>query len=87
MITFIGGFGAVFGSAEGIRASQSKSRREEHRSRKQNLVVHCPKGSQYTPTLEGRQIVLSGGRVCCRFSRCICLGRWLASSSNTTDHC
>ena len=57
------GFGAVFGASEGIRASQQKSRREEHRSRKNNLVVHCPKSSEFSPLLEGRQVVLSGDKV------------------------
>ena len=57
------GFAGVFGAAEGIRASQSKSKREEHRSRKNNLLAHCPKSSQFSPILEGRRIVLSGDKV------------------------
>ncbi|TLD17750.1 uncharacterized protein PgNI_00656 [Pyricularia grisea] len=60
VLTFIAGFGAVFGTAEGIRASQAKSRREEHRSRKNNLFVHCMKSTQYSHLLEGKQVVLSG---------------------------
>ncbi|EHA50242.1 hypothetical protein MGG_12712 [Pyricularia oryzae 70-15] len=60
VLTFIAGFGAVFGAAEGIRASQAKSRREEHRSRKNNLFVHCMKSTQYSHLLEGKQVVLSG---------------------------
>ncbi|KAK3940880.1 hypothetical protein QBC46DRAFT_287269 [Diplogelasinospora grovesii] len=56
-------FGTVFGAGEGIRASQTKSRREEHRSRKNNLVVHCPKSSEFSPVLEGRRIVLSGDKL------------------------
>ncbi|OAA65484.1 hypothetical protein SPI_02271 [Niveomyces insectorum RCEF 264] len=56
-------FGAVVGASEGIQASQRRARREEHRSRKNNLTVHCPKSSAYAPLLEGRQVVLSGGRL------------------------
>ncbi|KAL2211663.1 hypothetical protein CC79DRAFT_1267393 [Sarocladium strictum] len=62
-ITFITGFATVFGTAEGIRAAQAKSRREEHRSRKNNLLVHVPKSSQFSPLLEGRSVVLSGDRL------------------------
>ena len=62
-ITFITGFATVFGTAEGIRAAQAKTRREEHRSRKNNLIVHVPKSSQFSPILEGRSVVLSGDRV------------------------
>ncbi|KAK0391923.1 hypothetical protein NLU13_1421 [Sarocladium strictum] len=62
-ITFITGFATVFGTAEGIRAAQAKSRREEHRSRKNNLIVHVPKSSQFSPILEGRSVVLSGDRL------------------------
>ncbi|KAK2027532.1 hypothetical protein LX32DRAFT_592423 [Colletotrichum zoysiae] len=56
-------FGTALGASEGIKASMAKSRREEHRSRKNNLVVHCPKSSQFSPYLEGRQVVLSGDRL------------------------
>ena len=63
MLTFIAGFAAVFGTAEGVRAAQSKSRREEHRSRKNNLVVHCPKSSKSSAFLEGRAVVLAGEKV------------------------
>lgn len=56
-------FGAVTGASEGLKASQSKARREEHRSRKNNLVVHVVKSSEYTQILEGRRIVLSGDKV------------------------
>ncbi|KZL64563.1 hypothetical protein CT0861_06663 [Colletotrichum tofieldiae] len=56
-------FGTAVGASEGIKASMAKSRREEHRSRKNNLVVHCPKSSQFSPYLEGRQVVLSGDRL------------------------
>ncbi|KAK1566222.1 uncharacterized protein LY79DRAFT_529224 [Colletotrichum navitas] len=56
-------FGTAVGASEGIKASMARSRREEHRSRKNNLVVHCPKSSQFSPYLEGRQVVLSGYRL------------------------
>ncbi|SPO07518.1 uncharacterized protein DNG_10212 [Cephalotrichum gorgonifer] len=56
---FITGFAATFGTAEGVRAAQSKSRKEEHRMRKNNLVVHCPRGSKHGALLEGRRIVLA----------------------------
>ncbi len=63
MLSFLVGFSAVFATSEGIKASQSKARREEHRSRKNNLVVHCPRSSRYSPLLEGRRVVLSGNKV------------------------
>ncbi|WYZ43283.1 hypothetical protein EsH8_VI_000982 [Colletotrichum jinshuiense] len=56
-------FGTAVGASEGIKASMAKSRREEHRSRKNNLIVHCPKSSQFSPYLEGRRVVLSGDRL------------------------
>ncbi|KAL0934659.1 uncharacterized protein CTRU02_211458 [Colletotrichum truncatum] len=56
-------FGTAVGASEGIKASMARSRREEHRSRKNNLIVHCPKSSQYSPCLEGRRVVLSGDRL------------------------
>ena len=67
VLTFLVGFGAVFGASEGIRASQSKSRKEEHRSRKNNLVVHCCKGSRDSSHLENRRVVLSGDKVSLKF--------------------
>jgi hypothetical protein len=62
-ISFIVGFATVVGTSEGIKASMAKSRREEHRSRKNNVIVHVPKSSEYSQFLEGRSIVLSGDRV------------------------
>lgn len=57
-------FGAVvFGTSEGIRQAQAKGRRDEHRSRKNNLMVKCSKSSQFSSLLEGRQVVLSGDKV------------------------
>lgn len=56
-------FGVVTGASEGLKASQSKARREEHRSRKNNLIVHVPKSSEHSQILESRRIVLSGDKV------------------------
>lgn len=56
-------FGAITGASEGLKASQSKARREEHRSRKNNLIVNVPKSSEYSVILEGRRVVLSGEKV------------------------
>jgi hypothetical protein len=61
--TFVVAFAAVFGAAESIRNTQAQARRKEHRSRKNNLIVHCLKSSQYSSILEGRHIVLSGDQV------------------------
>ncbi|KAH8651398.1 hypothetical protein BX600DRAFT_363266, partial [Xylariales sp. PMI_506] len=63
MATFIIAFSAMFGTAEAIRNTQAQSRRNEHRSRKNNLTVHIPKSSQYSPILEGRAVVLSGDKL------------------------
>ncbi|KAJ2893724.1 hypothetical protein MKZ38_008310 [Zalerion maritima] len=62
-ITFIAGFAAVFGTAEAIRHTQARSRRQEHRSRKNNLGVHCIKSTRYSPMVEGKSIVLSGDKL------------------------
>ncbi|XXH04142.1 hypothetical protein Hte_010555 [Hypoxylon texense] len=59
-LTFLVAFSAVVGTSEAIRQIQSDSRRKEHRSRKNNLIVRCPKSSQYSSVLEGRRVVLSG---------------------------
>ncbi|KAK1994142.1 hypothetical protein LX36DRAFT_641964 [Colletotrichum falcatum] len=63
VISLLISFGTAVGASEGIKASMARSRREEHRSRKNNLIVHCPKSSQFSPYLEGRQVVLSGNRL------------------------
>lgn len=62
-LTIIVGVSALFGISEAIKQTQSKARRDEHRSRKCHLLVHCSKSSQYSPILEGRRIVLSGDKV------------------------
>lgn len=63
-ISFIVAFAAVFGSAEAIRQTQAKTRRQEHRSRKNNLLVHCVKSSRHSAEIEGRHVILSGEKVC-----------------------
>jgi hypothetical protein len=63
-LTVIIGFAGVFAASEGIKQSQAKARREEHRTRKNNLTVHCPKSSRFSSALEGRQVVLSGDKAC-----------------------
>ncbi|KAF7540608.1 hypothetical protein G7054_g1216 [Neopestalotiopsis clavispora] len=63
MTTFIVAFSAVFGTAEAIRHTQSRARRDEHRSRKNNLIIHCPKSSEHSRVLEGRRVVLSGDKL------------------------
>ncbi|KAI1643973.1 hypothetical protein F4815DRAFT_450046 [Daldinia loculata] len=62
-LTFLVAFSAVVGTSEAIRQIQSDSKRKEHRSRKNNLIVRCPKSSQYSPILEGRRVVLSGDKL------------------------
>ncbi|KAH6644978.1 hypothetical protein BKA67DRAFT_495911, partial [Truncatella angustata] len=63
MATFVIAFSAVVGAAEGIRQTQVRARRQEHRSRKNNLTVRCPKSSEYSHVVEGRAIVLSGDKL------------------------
>ncbi|KAI1455332.1 hypothetical protein F4805DRAFT_476859 [Annulohypoxylon moriforme] len=62
-LTFLVAFSAVVGTSEAIRQIQADSRRKEHRSRKNHLVVRCPKSSQYSSGLEGRRVVLSGDKL------------------------
>ncbi|KAF8858569.1 hypothetical protein BDZ45DRAFT_725877 [Acephala macrosclerotiorum] len=62
-LTIIVGVSALFGISEAIKQTQSKARRDEHRSRKCHLLVHCSKSSQYSPILEGRRVVLSGDKL------------------------
>ncbi|KAI0097804.1 hypothetical protein F4776DRAFT_676795 [Hypoxylon sp. NC0597] len=62
-LTFLVAFSAVVGTSEAIRQIQTDSKRKEHRSRKNNLIVRCPKSSQYSPILEGRRVVLSGDKL------------------------
>ncbi|CZR65446.1 uncharacterized protein PAC_15346 [Phialocephala subalpina] len=62
-LTIIVGVSALFGISEAIKQTQSKARRDEHRSRKCHLLVHCSKSSQYSPILEGKRVVLSGDKL------------------------
>lgn len=68
-LSFIVAFASVFGAAEAIRQTQARARRQEHRSRKNNLVVHCTKSSRYSPLLEGKHVILSGDKVRTAFCR------------------
>ncbi|KAJ2974371.1 hypothetical protein NUW58_g8677 [Xylaria curta] len=61
--TFLIAFAAVTGASEAIRQIQSDARKKEHRSRKNNLIVHCLKSCEYSSALEGRRVVLSGDKV------------------------
>lgn len=63
-VEFITAFATVVGCIEALRQVQQKARRQEHRTRKNNLVVHCTKSSRFSPTLEGKHVVLSGDKVC-----------------------
>lgn len=67
-VSFIVAFAAVFGSAEAIRQTQAKTRRQEHRSRKNNLLVHCVKSTKYSAEIEGHHVILSGEKVRTHFS-------------------
>ncbi|KAI1336776.1 hypothetical protein F5Y15DRAFT_194281 [Xylariaceae sp. FL0016] len=60
---FLVAFATVFGASEGIKQIQSDARKKEHRGRKNNLIVRCLKSSQFSPNLEGRQVVLSGEKL------------------------
>jgi len=57
------GIATIFGTSEGIRQSQATARRDEHRTRKCNIIVRCAKSSQYSSTIEGKRLVLSGDKV------------------------
>lgn len=62
-LSFIVAFASVFGAAEAIRQTQAKTRRQEHRSRKNNLLVHCAKSSRHSVEIEGKHVILSGDKV------------------------
>ncbi|KAH8880944.1 hypothetical protein GQ53DRAFT_832790 [Thozetella sp. PMI_491] len=63
MAAFIVAFSAVFGTAEAIRHTQSEARKKEHRTRKNNMIVHCRKSSVFSNAIEGKHIVLSGDKL------------------------
>jgi hypothetical protein len=54
---------AMLGSQEAIRQSQSKSRREEHRARRCNLVVSCVKRSIRSRDINNKLVVLRDNKV------------------------
>lgn len=55
---------AMLGTQEAIRDSQRKSRREEHRSRRCNLVVSCVKRSLRSRDIDNKRVVLKDNKVC-----------------------
>ncbi|KAI5861466.1 hypothetical protein GGS23DRAFT_576919 [Durotheca rogersii] len=54
---------ALLGTQEAIRQSQSKSKREEHRSRRCNLVVSCVKQSIRSRDIHGKLVVLKDNKL------------------------
>ncbi|KAK7227391.1 hypothetical protein V2G26_015394 [Clonostachys chloroleuca] len=54
---------AMLGSQEAIRQSQSKSRREEHRARRCNLVVSCVKRSIRSRDINNKLVVLRDNKL------------------------
>lgn len=54
---------ALLGTAEAIRQSQSKERREEHRARRCNLVVTCVESCSRSRELDNRQVVPKDNKV------------------------
>ena len=54
---------AMLGTQEAIRQSQSKNKREEHRSRRCNLVVSCVKPSIRSRDINGKLVVLRDTKV------------------------
>lgn len=54
---------AMLGTQEAIRQSQSKSKREEHRARRCNLVVSCVKRSIRSRDINNKLVVLRDNKV------------------------
>ncbi|KAL7622027.1 hypothetical protein AAE478_007528 [Parahypoxylon ruwenzoriense] len=54
---------ALLGTQEAIRQSQAKSKREEHRSRRCNLVVSCVKQSIRSRDINGKLVVLKDNKL------------------------
>ncbi|PHH72096.1 hypothetical protein CDD82_6178 [Ophiocordyceps australis] len=54
---------ALLGTQEAVRQSQAKNKREEHRSRRCNLVVSCVKPSVRRRDIDGRLIVLRDNKL------------------------
>lgn len=54
---------AMLGTQEAIRQSQAKSKREEHRGRRCNLVVSCVKPSIRSRDINNKLVVLKDSKV------------------------
>lgn len=54
---------AMLGTQEGIRQSQAQNRREEHRSRRCNLMVSCIKPSNRKREIDGTLVMLKDAKV------------------------
>ncbi|KAI1503413.1 hypothetical protein F5X99DRAFT_375163 [Biscogniauxia marginata] len=54
---------AMLGTQEAIRQSQSKSKREEHRARRCNLIVSCVKQSIRSRDINGKLVVLKDNKL------------------------
>ncbi|KAI1769267.1 hypothetical protein GGR53DRAFT_517232 [Hypoxylon sp. FL1150] len=54
---------ALLGTQEAIRQSQSKNKREEHRSRRCNLAVSCVKQSIRSRDIHGKLVVLKDNKL------------------------
>ncbi|KAF1991875.1 hypothetical protein K402DRAFT_399832 [Aulographum hederae CBS 113979] len=63
MIILLAAAPGLLGTQEAIRQGQSKEKREEHRSRRCNLIVSCVKSSTRSREIDGRQIVLRDGKL------------------------
>ncbi|KAI2462812.1 hypothetical protein F4781DRAFT_172162 [Annulohypoxylon bovei var. microspora] len=54
---------ALLGTQEAIRQSQSKNKREEHRSRRCNLIVSCVRPSIRSRDIDGKIVVLKDNKL------------------------
>ncbi|KAI5923485.1 hypothetical protein F4810DRAFT_208408 [Camillea tinctor] len=54
---------AMLGTQEAIRQSQSKTKREEHRARRCNLIVSCVKSSIRSRDINGKLVVLKDNKL------------------------
>ncbi|KAI1632933.1 hypothetical protein F4809DRAFT_652910 [Biscogniauxia mediterranea] len=54
---------AMLGTQEAIRQSQSKTKREEHRARRSNLIVSCVKPSIRSRDIDGKLVVLKDNKL------------------------
>ncbi|EAS29743.2 uncharacterized protein CIMG_08489 [Coccidioides immitis RS] len=58
IITAVAACPAIVGTTEAIRSSQRSQRRQEHRSRKMNLIVSCSDPSRKSKDVDGCFVVL-----------------------------